>query len=32
MRVVLIVVGGYVLLCFLGILVVRWLRAKARPR
>ena len=32
MRVVLIVVGGYVLLSLLGILVVRRLRAMARPR
>jgi len=32
MRVLLIVVGGYVLLCLLGVLVVRRLRAMARPR
>ena len=32
MRLALIVVGGYVLLCLLGILVVRRLRATSRPR
>ncbi len=32
MRVALIVAGGFVLLCFLGVLVGRWIRAKARPR
>ena len=32
MRVALIVAGGFVLLCFLGVLVVRRLRAMARPR
>ena len=32
MRVALIVVGGYVLLCFLAIAVGQWIRAMARPR